>query len=186
MGIETVLVGIAALPVGQLRDGWGPAFADNVEVRVFVHDGLAPVSSRLLLIIRVCIDTESVKTGILDPPYRPLYEILEHIWIIEVHIHHRRHEPAAFLNIKILPGCVRVHIRREGYVGTCICIELMDPVLERKVIHPPMLGAAMIRHHVHDYAQSLFVGLGNERTVEFVASEARVDMVIIRCGIAVV
>ena len=43
MRVKAVLVGVAALPVGKLRDGRGPALSHNIEVRIFVHDCLAPL-----------------------------------------------------------------------------------------------------------------------------------------------
>ena len=88
VGVETVLVFIAALPVCKLRDGRSPAFADNVEMRIFIQDSLAPTAHRLLLVVRIGVHSETVKAGILYPPYGPLLEILESKRIVQIHIRH--------------------------------------------------------------------------------------------------
>ena len=43
MRVKAVLVGVAALPVCELRNGRGPALSHYVEVRILVHDCLAPL-----------------------------------------------------------------------------------------------------------------------------------------------
>ncbi len=62
----------------------------------------------------------------------------------------------------------------------------MNPVFERQVIHPPVLGSAMIRHHVHNNAHSMLFGLRHESPVKPVASEARVYVIIVGSRIAMV
>ena len=186
MRIKTVLVIVASLPVSELRNRRGPALTHNIEVRIFSHDSFAPVSSRLLLVIWICVHSETVKTGIFYPPYSPLYEILEYIWIIKVHIHHRRDEPSAFLDIKVLLRCIRVHIGRECDIGSCVCLELMNPVLERKVLHPPMLSTAMVWHDVHDDTNPLLIRLLHKGPVKLVITESWVDMIVIGSSISMI
>ena len=62
----------------------------------------------------------------------------------------------------------------------------MHPVLERKVVHPPVHIAAMVRNDVHDYSQSLLASLVDEGLVEFVRAEARVDVIVVRSCISVI
>ena len=100
--VEAVLVLVAALPVCKLRNGSCPALAYDVEVRILVHHGLAPLRHRILLVVWICIHTESVEVSPLDPPDCPLLEILEHERVVKVHVDHGGVEPAAFLDIEVL------------------------------------------------------------------------------------
>ena len=97
MGVETVTVGVAALPVGKLVDVGVPALTHDVEVWIFIHHGLAPLAHRDFLVVRVGVHTQAVLAGELGPPDRPLLEIFQHERIVEIHVRHRRHEPAADL-----------------------------------------------------------------------------------------
>ena len=136
--IEAVLVLVSTLPVCKLRNRNSPAFSHDVEVRILVHDSLAPLSHRLLLVVRICVHAESIEVSPLDPPDGPLLEILEDERVVKVHVHHRGVEPSAFLDIEVLLRSIRVHVGREHDVRAGISIEHMIPVLERCVLHPPM------------------------------------------------
>ena len=102
VGVESVLVHVVILPVCKLRDRRSPALAHYVEVRIFLPHSSTPLAHRVLLVIWICIHTESVKARIFNPPCSPLLEILKHIRIVKVHIRHRRHEPSALLHVQIL------------------------------------------------------------------------------------
>ena len=71
-------------------------------------------------------------------------------------------------------------------MSLCIFRELMDPILEQKVLHPPMVSTAVVRHYVHDHLQALIVGPGNIFLVLGIASETRIDPVVVTAGIAMV
>ena len=62
----------------------------------------------------------------------------------------------------------------------------MHPVLERGVLHPPVGRAAVVGHDVHNDLDSAGVALLHILTVEGVVAQARVDMVVVRAGVAVV
>ena len=97
MGVETVTVGVAALPVGKLVDVGVPALTHDVEVWIFIHHGLAPLAHRDFLVVRVGVHTQAVLAGELGPPDRPLLKVFQHERVVEIHVRHRRHEPAADL-----------------------------------------------------------------------------------------
>ena len=71
-----------------MRDRRSPALPYDIKVRILFTDSLAPSAHRFLLIVRIGVNPESVKSGIFDPPDRPLLEIPECERIIEVHVRH--------------------------------------------------------------------------------------------------
>ena len=186
MRIKTILVRIAALPVSKLRNRSCPDLTDNVEVRILIHHSSAPLGHRILLIVRISVHSESVKTRPLYPPDSPLLEISENIRVVEVHIHHRSVEPAALLNVKVLLGSIRIHIGREGNVRTGVSVEHMIPILERSVLHPPVSRTRMIRNDIHNDLEILLVSLLYILLEKIVCTETRVDMIIICTSISVV
>ena len=64
--------------------------------------------------------------------------------------------------------------------------ELVDPVLIREVLHPPVGTTAVVRHHIHNNLDALLVGFLNHFFVQFVGAVARVDMIVVRASVAVV
>ena len=184
--VEAVLVGIAALPVCQLRDRRRPAFAHDVEIGVFPAYGRAPLAHRHLLVVGVGVDAEPVQAGILDPPHGPLLEILQHIGIVEVHVGHRRHEPAALLQVEVVARSVGIHVRREADVRPGVFGELVYPVPERQVFHPPVARAAVVGDDVHNHLQPVLVGFADELPIQFVRAEPGVYAVVVAAGVAVV
>ena len=186
VAVETVFIGIAPLPVGKLGNRGGPTFAHDVELWVLLHHRLAPVAHGYLFVVGVGVYTETVEVGILNPPDSPLDEVVECVGIVEVHIDHRGHKPSALLDVEVLGRGVRVHIGREADVGAGVGVELVYPILEREVLHPPMLGAAVIGHDVHDDLEVALVGLAHKFAVEGVAAEAWVDAVVVGSGISVI
>ncbi len=184
--VEAVLVGVAALPVGQLRYRRRPHLADDVHVGILVENGAAPAAHRLLLVIGVRVDAQAVEPHSLDPPYAPLREVVEHVGIVEVHIGHRAVEPPALHLIEIGARGVGVHVRREGKVGLRIFVETVYPVLERLVAVPPVRRGAVVGHYVHDDFQIALVALVDIAAEQLVAAEARVDAVVVAASIAVI
>ena len=106
--------------------------------------------------------------------------------IVKVHVRHGRHEPAAFLQVQVIFRGIRVHIGGEADVSSRIFRKNMDPILERKVVHPPVCSSAMVCHYVHYHFQPVFMSLSDKIPVQFIRAETRVDMVIVGAGIAVV
>ena len=184
--VESVAVLVAALPVCQLRDVARPALAYDIYVGILLAHGPAPLAHRLLLVVGIRVHTQTVQIGIFDPPYGPLLEVLQQVWVVEVHVGHRAVEPAALLYLKIGVRCVGVHVCGEEVVGARILREAVYPVLEGHVAHPPVGAAAVVRDDIHYHLQAAAVALRNERTVQLVRPETRIDMVIVGAGISVI
>ena len=186
MAVEAVPVGIPRLPVGDLRDVHVPAFAHDVHLRVLAADRLAPLGHRLGLVVRVGVHAEAVQARVLDPPHRPLLEVAQYVRVVQVHVRHRRDEPAALLPVAVLHGSVRIHIHREERVHLHVRLGDVVPVREGRVVHPPVGRAAVVGDDVHDHFQPLPMGLVHELPVQGVVAEARIDVVIVSAGVAVV
>ena len=75
---------------------------------------------------------------------------------------------------------------RELTVCSGIRRELMHPIFERKILHPPMLAATVIGHDVHNDLYAFLMCLFHIFLVKVICSEARVDLVVVRCRITVV
>ena len=186
VGIEAVLVGIVLLPVGHLRDVVVPALPYDVHVGILVRNGLAPLGHGLRLVVRIGIHPKAIQAGVLCPPNGPLLEILEDEGVIQVHIRHGRHKPAAFLAVAVHLGGVGVHVHGEQGVHLHVRIVHMVPVLERGVLHPPVRRAAVVGDNVHNHLEAFLVRLGHKGLVVLVVAKSRVDMIIVGAGIAVV
>ena len=113
-------------------------------------------------------------------------EVAQGVLVVEVHIDHRGYKPAALLNVEVLLRGIGVHVGGEADVGAGVGVELVYPVVEGEVLHPPMLGAAVVGDDVHNHLDALAVGLRHEFAVEGIAAEARVYLIVVRGGIAVV
>ncbi len=88
MRVETVTVGVAALPVSELVDVGVPALPYYIKVGIFIHHGFAPLAHRDFLVVRIGVHAQTVLSGIFCPPNRPLLEIFQHERIVEIHIRH--------------------------------------------------------------------------------------------------
>ena len=186
VGVEAVLVGVVLLPVGQLRDVVIPAFAHDVQVGILFQHGLAPLAHGFGLIVRIGVHAQTVQVGVFHPPDGPLLEILQDKGIVQVHIRHGRYEPAAFLTVTVGLGGVGIHIHGEQGVHLHVGLVHVIPVLEGRIVHPPVSRAAVVGDNVHDHLQAVLVAFGHKGLVQGVVSEAGVDVVVVGAGIAVV
>ena len=84
----------------------------------------------------------------------------------------------------IVLRCVDIIVGREDIVGVGELRELVDPVLIREVLHPPVGTTAVVRHHIHDDLDTFLVCTAYHLAVEFVGAVARVDMVVVGACIA--
>ncbi len=184
--VEPVPVGVVSLPVGDLRHVGRPHLAYDVVVRVFIHQGLAPLGHRFFLVVRVGVHPEPVKVGPFCPPDGPLLEILQEIRVVEVHVHHAGVKPAADHVLMVEFRAVRVVLGRERAVGMGVFRPLVHPVPEREILHPPVGVSAVVGHYVHDHPEASGMGLADEFAVFEVAAEARVYLVVVGAGVAVV
>lgn len=142
------------LPIGDGGRVIDPALADDVDVRIFVADGCDPVGDGVFVAVRKSVDAQAVEVGVFNPPYRPLLEILQGKGVAEVHVGHGAVEPAARIQLAVVFAGVRVGLGGDGEVG--VNGELVYPIAERQVLHPPMRSAAVVRDHVHYELHSLF------------------------------
>ena len=113
-------------------------------------------------------------------------EVLRHQRIVLVQVRHRRHEPAVVELAAIRLGPVRVDAQRLAVVGADVAVPLVDPVVARQIVHPPMVQPAVVDDHVHDEADAASPSRFRQRQEFLVRAEARVHAVEISGGIAVV
>ena len=186
VGIEAVLVGIVLLPIGHLRDVVVPALAHDVHIGILLQHGLAPLAHGAGLVIGIGVYPETVQIGVLYPPDSPLLEILENVGVVQVHIRHGRHEPAALLALPVPLGGRRIHVHTEEGVHLHVGLVHMIPVMERRFLHPPVLGAAVVGDNVHNHLEAFLVALLNKLTVQLIIAEAGVDVIVVGASIAVV
>ena len=71
-----------------------PGLTCNIELRIFLHCSLAPLSCELSIHIRMCILTDTVDTCILDPPGRGLDKIIAYKRIFLIEVRHSIIEPS--------------------------------------------------------------------------------------------
>ena len=186
VGVESVAVHRPVLPIGQLGDVVCPDLAHYVDVRILLAHRGTPLGHRHLLIVRISVHAQAVKVGIFDPPNSPLLEILQQIRVVEVHVRHRGIEPSALHVVPVDAGRIGIVLHREIAVGVRILRPLMDPVRERKVLHPPMRITAVVGHDVHDHLDAALMAFAHELAVHLIVSEAGIDAVIVTAGISVV
>ena len=186
VAVVAVLVGVAALPVCDLGNERIPAFAHYVDAGVLLAHGLAPLRHGARLVVRECVNAQSVQVGIFHPPDGPLLEVLEYERIVEVHVRHGGHEPAALLTGEVGLRRMGIHIDGEQGVHLHVLGETVDPVLERGVLHPPVSGAAMVGDDVHYDLEACLVRLCHIFLIQGVVSEARVDVVIVGACVSVI
>ena len=186
VAVKSVLVRVSGLPVGELRHVVGPDFADDVEMRIFFANALAPACHRVFLVVWIGIHAQTVEVGVFYPPYRPLLEILLDVRIVKVHVWHRGVEPAAFHIVLVNLGRIRAVLHRETAVAMGVLRPYVDPVLEWKVGHPPVCCAAVVWNYVHYHLYAFGVRVCNKLPVILVASEASVYVVIVRAGVSVI
>ena len=185
MAVKAVLIGCATLPVGQLRHALCPALAHDVQARVLVHDGLTEARAGHLLVVGIGVDADAVEAAPLHPPDGELLEVLQHEGVIEVHVGHRGGKPAALLIVEVLRGGVWVHVRGEADVGAGVLGELMYPVVEGEVLHPPVGSAAVVGHEVSDNLDAEGMATADILAIEVVGAVAGVDVVVVGAGVTV-
>ena len=163
-----------------------PCLACDVELRIFVHGGLAPLRCELCIHVRMCILADAVDSCILDPPCRSLDEIVAYERIPLVEVRHSPVEPSVCKELLLRRCCVRVHLGPFLVAGRDKCVVEIEPVACRKVLHPPVRTSAMVEDHVHYHLESLLMRLVDHLDVFFHRTEARVHIIEVCDRIAVV
>ena len=186
VGVVAIRVTCIGLPVCHLRGGTCPALAYDIDTGILVAYGFGPLGDRHFLVVRIGIHAQSINIHSLNPPDCPLLEVFEHVGVVEVHVWHRGVEPTAVHTQEISLRGVRVGCGRELPVRTCECRVLVNPVVVRQIVHPPVCRATMVRHNIHNDFQTFVMGCVDECAVQFVATVARVDMIVVGAGVAVV
>ena len=184
--IKAVEVLCTALPISDSRRRTSPAFTYNIDIRELITNRFEPIRSGLFLNIRIGVHAQSVQVSVFNPPDGPLLEILQQVGILEVHVRHWTIEPTAVTQLTVVFRGIDVIVGSEHVIGGCELRELINPILVRQVLHPPVRCTAVIGHHVHQYFQAFSVRLLNHLCVEWVRTVARVDVIIIRASVAVV
>ena len=186
IAVEAAGVGMVLLPEGHLRDVEVPALPYDVQVRILVRERLAPLGHGSGLVVGIGVHAQAVQAGVLHPPDGPLLEVLQHKGIVQVHVGHRRNEPAAFLPVAVLHRGMGIHVHGEEGVHLHVGLGHVVPVGERRVVHPPVRGAAVVGDDVHHHFQAAGMGFVDKTLVEGIVTETGVDVIVVRAGIAVV
>ena len=133
--------------------------------------------------------------------------------VVLVQVRHRGHEPSFDSLLQVHLRGIGIHYRsqlirclqigtlcglRAVAVGSEAChrvatalflrepIGSVQPILRRHVLSPRMLKTTVIEDHVHHDLQSLLVGLVAEQFVVLVRAEARIHLVVVCRGVAVI
>ena len=155
--IEAIVVLMISLPISYFRSRTRPAFAYDIDMRIFVANGFAPIRCRHFLIIGIRIYAQTIQISIFNPPDCPLLEILQEVGIVKVHIGHVGVKPTGIVDIAVIFRCIDIIRGRKYIVGLRIGAELMNPILIREILHPPMRQTAMVGHHIHNEFQAFLM-----------------------------
>ena len=163
-----------------------PGLAGDVEVRIFLHRFLAPAGAEEGVHIRMGILADTVDAGVLDPPDTVLDQVVGDQRIVLVQVGHTAVEPAVGEEFALGRSRVRIDRRPLVVAGADEGVVEIEPVAGRQVAHPPVAAAAVVEDHVHDDLHAAGVGLVNEVDVLLHGAEARIDVIVVRDGVAVV
>src|SRR6185312_16657076 len=81
---------------------------------------------------------------------------------------------------------MRIKHRFFPVVGILVCGPLIDPVIRRQVIHPPVCFTDMIVYGVLYDLQSFCMRRLNEAEIGFLPSELLIDLIMIREPVSVI
>ena len=129
---------------------------------------------------------DAVDAGVLDPPDTVLDQVVGDQRIVLVQVGHTAVEPAVGEEFALGRSRVRVDRRPLVVAGADEGVVEVEPVAGRQVAHPPVAAAAVVEDHVHDDLHAASVGLVDEVDVLLHGAEARIDVVVVRDGVAVV
>ncbi len=103
-----------------------------------------------------------------------------------VEIGHGRDEPSVDRMVKVIVGDVRIVDGGKTEVCEDIPFRMVVPVLGRHIGHPGMGGSGMVEDHVHYHLHVAVVRFAYKSAPVVVGAEARIDAVIVGCGITVI
>ena len=163
-----------------------PSLTGDVEVRILFHGFLAPAGSEEGVHVGMGILADAVDAGVLDPPDSVLDQVVGNQRVVLVQVGHAAVEPAVGEEFALRRGRVRVNRRPLVVAGADEGVVEIEPVAGRQIAHPPVAAAAVVEDHVHDDLHATGVGLVDEVDVFLHGAEARIDVIVVRDGIAVV
>ena len=148
MGIKTAINRIAFFKIGFINGCLIQYFAKDGEVRIFGFYFLSPVGHIRGIVVRVGIQTETIYTGVFDPPDVVLGEIILNVGVVLVHIGHVAIEPAVEHLFGI--GCCSMRVGNGAVpeVGVGIFWPLVYPAFHGHIADEPMLGAYVVVHQI--------------------------------------
>ena len=123
--------------------------------------------------------------------HEPSFDSLLHVDLRGVGVHHWG-ELIARLQVLALGRLRAVAVggeTRHRVASALLFVEplgLVQPVLRGHVLRPGVLKAAVVEDHVHHYLQAFLMGLVAKQFVFLVRAKARIHLIIIGGGIAVV
>ena len=179
-------VRLAALPMGDDGRIDAPLLADHREARILLQHCLGPGAEERGIGVTEGVLPDAGEPGVLDPPQRVLDQVARQFWITLVEVGHRGHEPTLGERSAVRRRCMRVLNRRSAMVGGRERRAAVDPVLCWQVAHPPVPGADVVEHHIHDQADPTRLGFPGQRAIVFVGAEARIGPVQVGDRVAVI
>lgn len=124
-----------------------------------------------------------------NPPETVLYQVAVNVRILLVEVGHGRYKPAVVHLVGIVLGSIRVYVRGQfegGLHEVVFVVGVVEPIFGGHVLNPYMLYAAVVENHVHYDFDAACMGFFNQLLVFFVGTEARVYLVVVCGGIAVI
>lgn len=106
---------------------------------------------------KIGIHTYAVDAALLDPPYRVLDEIALQMRIALIEVGHLLDKPAVGGTLAVEIGGIGVIESRQAMVGHHKRVGEIEPVAARRIGHPPMVGATVIKNHVHHHLDAALV-----------------------------
>ena len=123
---------------------------------------------------------------VLNPPDRILNQIIRHKRILLIQIRHGRNEPAIRLHFCVKLGNMRI-LNRLTAVGRRHKFAIkINPILKRKILHPPVAIATVVQDHIHDEFDPFLIGFLGQLSVLLIRPKTRINQIMIRDRIAMV
>ena len=145
------------LPVRQARRIRHPRLRHNCQIRILRHHPSAPLRHVLLVGIGIRIHPDAIDPRVLHPPERILYQIICQPLIPLIQIRHIHHKPTLHRSIPIQLRVVRIAHRRRSEIGRPHLLQIVNPVVPRRVHCQPMMRAHVIVNHIHNHLHPAIV-----------------------------
>ena len=154
----TIGVGLTRLPIGQNRWIQAPLFAAHIELGIGIHDRTTPSAHKSRIGIWIGVHSNATNPEVLDPPQRILNEVIGQQWLPLVEVRHSFYKPTIREAFDIGLGCIWIAEGCPAMRCWDECVVVVDPIPGWQILHPRMLGPAMVHDHVHDDFHALIPG----------------------------